>query len=70
MCYYYRTNIPTNIYMRQKNVLPTLSRNIHANLSMSVSGRVPSMHSAHVANLDGNREPLEKVGKGEGFSSC
>ena len=28
-----------------------------------------AQHSGHVADLDGNREPLEKVGKGEGFSS-
>ena len=43
--------------MQQKNIPPTLSRNRHANL-IYVSVWESAQHSGHVANLDGNREPV------------
>ena len=59
----------TQLTYAAKNIPPTLSNNIHANL-IYVRVWESAQHSGHFANLDGNLEPLEKVGKGQGFSSC
>ena len=59
------------LYMCSKNkIKKTYSKQKHTCSLIYVSVWESAQHRGHVANLDGSREPLKKVGKGEGFSSC